>query len=121
MDELVRHALEHGQTIDITTIGRSSGQPRRIEIWFHNIDGHIYITGRPGRRDWYANLRTHPNMTFHLKHDIQADLPAHATLIEEPAAKRAIMERVLQTPGWNGDLDLWTAQSPLIEVTFDFA
>ena len=65
MDEQVRHALGHGRTIDITTIGRASGEPRRIEIWFHNIDGHIYITGTPGRRDWYANLRADPNFTFH--------------------------------------------------------
>ena len=121
MDEQVRHALEHGQTIDITTTGRSSGQPRRIEIWFHTIDGQVYITGRPDRRDWYANLRAKQNMKFHLKHDVQADLPAQATLIEEPAAKRALMERVLQAPGWDGDLDTWTAQSPLIKVTFDHA
>ncbi|MDQ2999008.1 MAG: nitroreductase/quinone reductase family protein [Chloroflexota bacterium] len=60
MDEQVRHALEHGRTIDITTIGRTSGEPRRIEIWFHNVDGHIYITGTPGRRSWYANLRANP-------------------------------------------------------------
>jgi len=70
MDEQVRHALEHGRTIDITTIGRTSGEPRRIEIWFHIIDQHIYIIGTPGRRDWYANLRADPNFTFHLKEGI---------------------------------------------------
>jgi len=119
MDEQVRRALEQGQTIDITTIGRSSGQPRRIEIWFHNINGHIYITGRPGRRDWYANLRANPQLTFHLKHAVSADLPARAALIEDPEAKRVILERVLQTPGWSGDLDTWVAESPLIEVAFE--
>ena len=47
MDANVSRALSHGQVIDITTTGRRTGQPRRIEIVFHNIDGRIYITGMP--------------------------------------------------------------------------
>ena len=43
----VQQALTTGQVIDITTIGRKSGQLRRIEIWFHNLDGRLYITGTP--------------------------------------------------------------------------
>ena len=42
MDESVERALERDRTIDITTTGRQSGQPRRLEIWFHNLDGRIY-------------------------------------------------------------------------------
>ena len=118
MDEQVRQALEHGRTIDITTIGRTSGEPRRIEIWFHNIDGRIYITGTPGRRDWYANLRAHPSFTFHIKEGMQADLPARATLIEDADAKRAILMRIRDKIGRSDDLETWVAQSPLVEVAF---
>jgi len=119
MDEQVRHALEHGRVIDITTIGRASGEPRRIEIWFHNVDGHIYITGTPGRRDWYANLRANPSFTFHIKEAAQIDLPAHATLLEDPDAKRAILTRIRDTIGRSDDLETWVTQSPLVEVAFD--
>ncbi len=35
MDKKAKQALAQDQVIDITTIGRKSGQPRRIEIWFH--------------------------------------------------------------------------------------
>ncbi len=119
MDEQVRHALEHGRTIDITTIGRTSGEPRRIEIWFLNIDQHIYITGTPGRRDWYANLRADPSFTFHIKEGVQADLPARATLIEDADAKRAILKRIRAAIGSSDDLEAWVAQSPLVEVVFD--
>ncbi len=38
MNEQVRQALDRGRVIDITTIGKKSGQPRRLEIWFHNLD-----------------------------------------------------------------------------------
>ena len=47
MNDDVRHALDHNQVLDITTTGRTSGLPRRIEIYFENIDGRIYISGMP--------------------------------------------------------------------------
>ena len=43
MDEAVQRALEQDRTIDITTTGRKTGQTRRKEIWFHNIEGRLYI------------------------------------------------------------------------------
>src|SRR6476469_1161261 len=91
MDERIRRALAEGRTIDITTTGRTSGQPRRIDMWFHNLDGTVYITGTPGKRDWYANMVAHPDFTFHLKEGVTADLPARATPIVDPAARRAIL------------------------------
>jgi hypothetical protein len=118
MDAQVQHALDTGQTIDITTIGKTSGQPRRIEIWFHNLNGAIYITGTPGRRDWYANLLVNPSFTFHLKEGIQADLPAQARPIIEPAEKRTILAAIMQKLGRSEQLETWVEQSPLVEVHF---
>lgn len=60
----LRAELRQGGVIDITTTGRTSGQARRIEIVFHNIDGRIYISGRPGTRAWLANLSADPSFTF---------------------------------------------------------
>ena len=67
MNDAIKNALVTDRTIDITTMGRKSGQPRRIEIWFHNIEGKLYITGQPGTRSWYANMVTNPDFIFHLK------------------------------------------------------
>ena len=47
MDEHIQHALARDRTIDIITRGRNTGQLRRTEIWFHTIDGQVYITGPP--------------------------------------------------------------------------
>ena len=47
MDDTIQRALDHGHTIDITTTGSRTGQPRRIELAFHNLDGRIYITAYP--------------------------------------------------------------------------
>jgi hypothetical protein len=48
MKEEIKKALREDQTIDIITIGAKTGLPRRIEIWFTNIDGRIIICGTPG-------------------------------------------------------------------------
>ena len=64
MGEAVRRALNLDHTIDITTTGRKTGQPRRTEIWFHNIDGRLYVTCTPGNRDWYANFVANPRFIF---------------------------------------------------------
>ena len=45
MTDAVADALANDQVIDITTTGRKSGEQRRIEIWFHRLDGRFYITG----------------------------------------------------------------------------
>lgn len=118
INEQVHQALARDRTIDITTIGRASGQPRRIEMAFHNFDGHIYITGTPGKRDWYANLLAHPDFTFHVKQSATADLAARATPITNPDTRRAILTRILDKLGRSGDLNAWMMGSPLVQVAF---
>ena len=118
MDNRVRRALANDRTIDITTTGRSSGLPRRIETWFYRVGDQIYLTGSPGRRDWYANLLATPDFTFHLKQSVAADLPARAAPITDPKARRAIFERILSGLGEIQNIESWLAGSPLMAVSF---
>ncbi|HEX2280452.1 MAG TPA: nitroreductase/quinone reductase family protein [Thermomicrobiales bacterium] len=119
MNERVCDALARDRTIDITTIGRSSGLPRRIETWFYRVNDEIFLTGSPGRRDWYANLLANPGFTFHLKQSVAADLPARATPITDPDERRAIIERILSDLGGTEDLEAWVEGSPLMVVRFN--
>ena len=57
VDEAVLRALDLGpdsspaeRTIDITTLGRRTGLPRRIEVSLHRVDGRWYLTGMPAPR-----------------------------------------------------------------------
>jgi deazaflavin-dependent oxidoreductase (nitroreductase family) len=118
LDPEVRNALSAGGTIDITTTGRKTGEARRIEIAFHNLDGHIYISGfpRPEKRNWLVNLEANPQFTFHLKNEVKADLPAVARPINDPAERREVLNKVARA--WQrGDLDEMVRYSPLVEVT----
>jgi len=117
--DAIQAALDHGHTIDITTTGRRSGKPRRIEIVFHNIDGRIFISGipRPSKRDWLLNLEANPRFTFHLKGRVHTDLPALARVIDDEEERRQVLPHVARN--WQrNDLDAMVRYSPLIEVTF---
>jgi deazaflavin-dependent oxidoreductase (nitroreductase family) len=118
MPEPIQDALSRGGIIDITTTGRTTGVPRRIEIVVHRIDGRIWISGMPSprRRAWLANLAADPRLTLHLKGPIAvADLPATARIVDDPAERRTILERVARA--WRRtDVDRMVAESPLIEV-----
>jgi deazaflavin-dependent oxidoreductase (nitroreductase family) len=116
MDEPVKQALERDRTIDITTKGRKTGKPHRTEIWFHNIAGHLYIIGAPGRRSWYANMLAHPEFTFHLKHSARANLPARATPILDQTRRREIIAAILQKIGGRRSLEAWVEGSRLVAV-----
>jgi deazaflavin-dependent oxidoreductase (nitroreductase family) len=121
LNPAIVRTLSHGQTIDITTTGRRSGLPRRIEIALHNFDTRLYISGmpRPGRtRAWIHNLGANPRLTVHLKGALPADLPATARIITDEAERRAVFERIVLV--WRGqDVETMTRHSPLIEVTVD--
>jgi deazaflavin-dependent oxidoreductase (nitroreductase family) len=116
----LQNALARDRVIDITTTGRKSGRQSRIETWFYRVGDRFYLTGTPGKRDWYANLRANPAFTFHLKRSAKADLPARATPITDEASRREILASVLGIIGRPAsDLDAWVAGAPLMEVTFE--
>jgi deazaflavin-dependent oxidoreductase (nitroreductase family) len=109
----ILEALRRQRTIDITTTGAKSGRPRRIETWAWPDGDSVYLTGTPGRRDWYANLLAHPDFTVHLKRDVRADLPARARPITDRERRRVVFERLRPAQA-----DAWTDGSPLVEVEF---
>ena len=118
-EDAIRSALERGHTIDITTTGRRTGRPRRIEIVFHNLGGRVYISGTPShrKRKWLANLEADPRLTFHLKGKVKADLEATARVVTDEGERRAVLPHVARA--WKrDDLEEMVLHSPLIEVTF---
>jgi len=119
LDPAITAALDRGGLIDMTTTGRTSGEPRRIEIVFHNVDGRIIISGMPRRdrtRAWIHNLEADPNLVIHLKQGVIADLRGTARVVTDEAERRDLLVHVARN--WNRtDLDAMITWSPLIEVT----
>lgn len=137
MDDAIAEALAltpastaADRTIEITTKGRRSGLPHRIEIWFYRVGEKNYLTGMPGRGepDWYQNLLLTPEFTFHLKHGVRANLDATAIPITDDAERRRVFEPIvadLNQPANPGRIrqptavEAWLRDSVLVEVAFD--
>jgi len=112
MDEVLR-ALDRQLTVEITTIGRRSGQPRRIETWRYRAAGRYWLTGSPGARDWYANLTVHPQFTLHLK---GLDVPVRGRLVTDPDERARVLGEIVPGLEWAGSLASWLEGSPLVEI-----
>ena len=110
-----RQALERQQTVEITTIGRRSGRPRRIETWRYRTDGRFWLTGSPGSRDWYANMLAHPEFTLHLQ---GLDLPVRGRAVTDPGERARVLGEIVPTLDWAESLESWLAGSPLVEIIF---
>ncbi len=116
MNEEIAKALESDRVIDITTVGRKSGEPRRRELWFCNIDGSLYLSGIPGKRGWYANMLANPAFTFHLKESVEADLEATAIVVTDPDERRRVIPTIAERYGATAPVEEWVARSPLVRV-----
>jgi deazaflavin-dependent oxidoreductase (nitroreductase family) len=121
MDQRLKDVMDRGGIADITTIGRKTGKPRRIEIYFHQFDGEYYLTGRHGaKRDWVANIVANPGFTLHLKKGITADVPVVGEPEPDPEERARILRRAL-IESWDSPTDRveaslhkWVEDSPFI-------
>jgi len=114
IDQATLDRMANTFTIDITTWGRRSGTPVRIEIWWFRVDGNFYITGTPGRRDWVANLMADPSIIVHAlgeeftgKVRFVTDEPTRHRVLGDPQATWYRSQRPMQS---------LIADAPMVEV-----
>ena len=84
-------SYEDASTIELTTTGRSSGQPRTVTIWFAVDDqGRLYVqSGKDGHTDWYRNLLKTPAVTMRIG---ELAMSGVATPIDDPAEVARVHE-----------------------------
>ncbi len=56
------------QFLYLTTIGRRSGLPREIEIWFTEFEGAWYCIAEYESSNWVRNLRANPEVRWRVGH-----------------------------------------------------
>jgi deazaflavin-dependent oxidoreductase (nitroreductase family) len=67
----------------LTTRGRVTGRPHRIEIWFALDGATVYLlSGGGDRSDWVKNLRRTPEVTVELGPHA---FPGRARVVDDPA------------------------------------
>lgn len=91
----------------LTTTGRRTGRPHRIEIWFAIHDRRIYmLSGGRDRVDWVRNLKADPRVTVELGDQTR---PALARVLEPTAPDDGLARQLLvaRYGATEGDLDEW--------------
>ncbi len=102
----------------LTTIGRKSGRPHRIEIWFAVHDGRMYmLSGGRDRSDWVRNLRANPHVTVELGGQQH---PGVARILQQDEAEDQLARRLLVEKYRRGnEIDDWGRNSLPIVVEFE--
>jgi deazaflavin-dependent oxidoreductase (nitroreductase family) len=101
----------------LTTTGRISGRPHRIEIWFAHHDGIVYLlSGDRDRADWVRNLMVSPDVTIEIgdrRWTTRARVLDAGT--DEDELARDLLVAKYQ-PGYGEDLSGWRRDSLPVAV-----
>ena len=100
----------------LTTTGRHTGRPHRIEIWFALADGTAYLlSGGGDRSDWVRNLMISPDVVLQIGEEKRSTKARVVTDPEEDAlARRLVVEKY--APRDPDDLTDWGKSSLPIAI-----
>jgi deazaflavin-dependent oxidoreductase (nitroreductase family) len=105
---------------DVTTIGRRSGMPHGIEIWFGVIDDTMYLmSGNGPRADWYRNALADPQVSVRLGAETHEGVAREVT---DPDERRRVGDLMGVKYPWEGDSSIgltrqaWCYDVPVLAI-----
>jgi deazaflavin-dependent oxidoreductase (nitroreductase family) len=102
----------------LTTRGRRSGRPHRIEIWFAEENGRLYLlAGGRERADWVRNLQATPRVMVELGQETRAGV-ARVVAPGTPEDQRARELLVTKYADAEDDLDEWGKTALPVAIEF---
>jgi deazaflavin-dependent oxidoreductase (nitroreductase family) len=91
----------------LTTTGRHTGSPHRIEIWFAISDAHVYLlSGAGDHSDWVRNLMISPEVVVEIG-DVKRTTTARVVSdpVEDAKVRQLLVEKYRAR--YRGDLVEW--------------
>ena len=86
----IQSPLHTAKNLYLTTTGRSTGLPRRVELWFAYDDGRINLLAGSAQDDrpnhWYRNLQANPSASVEIG---DVNLSVTMESVEDPETERA--------------------------------
>jgi len=104
---------------DLTTIGRTSGLPRTVEMWFAVRDGVVYLLAGGGQRaHWVRNIVADPTVRFRVG---DRGLVGRGRVVTDPAEDELARDALVAKyqPGYPGDLTTWRNEA--LPIAIDLA
>jgi deazaflavin-dependent oxidoreductase (nitroreductase family) len=101
----------------LTTTGRRSGRPHRIEIWFATQDRTLYLmSGGRDNADWVRNLAANPRVSVELGGETHQGIAR--VLAPETAEDQLARQLLVAKYGDQEDLDEWGRTSLPVAIEF---
>lgn len=118
-DELL--AAHAGDSVcHLQTIGRTTGRPRTIEIWFATDGKRIYLlAGGRDRAHWVRNLRAEPRVRVRIGGRTLAGLAREIEGGEREPVARRLLAAKYQRWREGEPLSRWAARSLPVEISLD--
>ncbi|RIK40915.1 MAG: nitroreductase family deazaflavin-dependent oxidoreductase [Chloroflexi bacterium] len=115
MPETTLDALASARLCYLETVGRVSGRPHEIEIWFAVHAGALYFLAGGGERaDWVRNIRANPAVRVRINgqwlHGSGRIITGEA---DDPLARRLLQEKYASS---GEDLTEWARVSTPVRV-----
>ncbi|MFD4353417.1 nitroreductase family deazaflavin-dependent oxidoreductase [Nocardia sp. NPDC058518] len=107
-------------SLQLTTIGRKSGDPRKVMLTAPVIDGDTIVIvasrgGDPTHPAWFLNLRDNPNVEVSLRNGPERPMTAH---VATPDERATLWPRVIAAYKGYADYQTKTTREiPLVLVT----
>lgn len=109
--------LARTRTVDLVTVGRKSGQPQRVEIWWFRFEDRFIITGTPGPRDWHANVLANPRVVIETRH---GNFPATASTVSDRRFRRRFFsDSAARWYSTQTQLEALVETAPMVELDLD--
>ena len=101
----------------LTTIGRITGRPHEIEIWFGLQNRTLYLlSGGGDRADWVKNLRRNPIVTVRLaNHTFTGQARLVSDQQEEMIARNMLADKYKEREA-DGSLSEWARTALVVAI-----
>lgn len=101
----------------LTTIGRHTGRPHRIEIWFAVHDGRVYLmSGGRDRSDWVRNVMANGQVRFEVGGETYAGTARVVSADEDDRLARELLVAKYASP--TNPLADWKKRSLPVVIEF---
>lgn len=106
---------------DVTTVGRVTGRPHEIEIWFGVAGDTVYlVSGNGPTADWYRNALAHPEVV--VRFGTQRHRGLARPVLDGDERRRAGDLMGAKYPAWDGDPAIgltrhaWCYEVPVLAI-----
>jgi len=91
--------------IYITTIGRKTGNPHTVEIWFMEHESAYYVcSGQRENADFVKNILNNPAVTFGFGGWTASHVPGMGRVVSEPELTQILTQKYDQKYNWSDGL-----------------